>query len=251
MGYAPVPGTHRIFGVAELARQARRYGLDFEPKAEICLERPVEALSPSAVLEAIQSSLGLKGARIEIVEQSRYPVPHGTLEFPRAGLVPPSPSQPQAAVLWRGAVRYAANRRFGIWARVRILASAQRVVAAEALPAGRPIAAAQLRLETYEGFPLRTEPLDSIELAAGRVPRRSIARGAVLSPGDLEPPYEVLRGDAVHVEVSSGDAHLELNGRAEASGRRGQIIPVRNPANGKRFQARVEGAGQVEVGSHP
>ena len=87
MGYAPVPGTPRILGVAELARQARRYGLDFEPKAEICVERPVEPLSPAAVLEAMRSSLGLPEARIEIVEQSRYPVPHGALEFPRTGLV--------------------------------------------------------------------------------------------------------------------------------------------------------------------
>jgi flagella basal body P-ring formation protein FlgA len=251
MGYGPAPGTPRIFGVAELARQARRYGLDVEPKAEICVERPVEPLSPAAVLEAIQSSLGLPQARIEIVEQSRYPVPHGALEFPRTGLIAPSPAQPHAAALWRGAVRYAANRRFAIWARVRILARAQRVVAGEALPAGRPIEAAQLRLETYEGFPLRTEPLDSIGQAAGRVPRRSIARGAALSPGELDSPYEVSRGDTVRVGVWSGDAHLELNGRAEASGRRGQTIPVRNPANGKRFQARVEGAGRVEVGSHP
>ena len=125
------------------------------------------------------------------------------------------------------------------------------MVAVEALPAGRLIEAGQLRRETYEGFPLRTQPLDLIEKAAGRVPRRSISRGAALSPGDLELPYEVSRGDAVRVGVSSGEAHLELDGRAEASGRRGQMIPVRNPANGKRFRARVEGAGRVEVGAKP
>jgi flagella basal body P-ring formation protein FlgA len=251
MGLTPAPGTPRIFGVAELARQFRRYGLAIEPKAEICVERPVEPLSPAAVLETMQKSLGLPEARIEIVEQSRYPVPHGALEFPRTGLVAPPASQPQAAVLWRGSVRYAATRRFPVWARVRILARAERVIAVEALPAGRLIEAGQLRLETYEGFPLRTQPLDSIEKAAGRVPRHSIARGAALSAGEVEPPYEVSRGDAVRVGVSSGDAHLVLDGWAEASGRIGQTIPVRNPANGKRFRARVEGAGRVEVENRP
>jgi flagella basal body P-ring formation protein FlgA len=250
IGYAPAPGIPRILTLAELARQARRYGLDFEPKAEICVERPVAPLSPEAVLEAIQSSLALTEARIELVEQSRYPVPKGPLEFPRTGLAAPSPSQAQAAALWRGSVRYAGNRRFAIWARVRILVRIQRVVAVETLRAGQPIEAAQLRLETYEGFPLRIQPLASIEQAAGLMPRRSIAAGAVLSASELDKPYEVSRGDAVRVGVSSGDARLELNGKAEASGRRGQTILVRNPANGKRFSARVEGAGRVEVGSH-
>src|SRR5205807_4722752 len=81
MGLAPAPGIPRIFGLAELLRQAHRYGLPFEPKTEICVERPVEPLSPAAVLEALQTSLGLPAAHIEIVEQSRYPVPKGALEF--------------------------------------------------------------------------------------------------------------------------------------------------------------------------
>ena len=251
VGYAPAPGIPRILGLAELARLARRNGLSFEPQAQICVERPVAPLAPAALLEAIQSSLGMPEVRIEIVDQSRYPVPRGTLEFPRTGLVSPAPSQPRAAALWRGSIRYAENRRFAIWAKVRILVRSQRVIADQALPARQPIEAAQLRLESYEGFPLRMPALDSIDQAVGRVPRRSMARGAVLSAAELEQPYEVSRGDAVRVGVSSGDARLELDGRAEASGRRGQTIPVRNPANGKTFPARVEGAGRVEVGSHP
>jgi flagellar basal body P-ring formation protein FlgA len=127
----------------------------------------------------------------------------------------------------------------------------ERVVAAEALPAGRAIAASQLRLEAYEGFPLRTKGVDKIEEAVGRAPRRSLAAGTALTAADLDSPYDVTRGDSVRVAVSSGEAHLELVGRAQASGRRGQTIPVLNPANGKRFSARVEGAGMVEVGTHP
>jgi flagella basal body P-ring formation protein FlgA len=134
---------------------------------------------------------------------------------------------------------------------VRILVKSARVVAAEPLHAQHPIEASQLRLETYEGFPLRIPPLGDIAQAVGRIPRRSLAAGTALAPGDLDTPYDVARGDSVRVEVSHGEAHLELDGRAEASGRRGQTIPVLNPANGRKFSARVEGAGRVSVGTHP
>src|SRR5437762_10023379 len=80
LGHAPSPGMKRTFGVTELTRLARRYSLGFEPQAEICVERPVEPLSSAAVIDAMRSSLGLVEARIEVVEQSRYPVPHGVLE---------------------------------------------------------------------------------------------------------------------------------------------------------------------------
>ena len=34
LGYAPAPGVPRILGAAELARQARRYSLDFAPAGQ-------------------------------------------------------------------------------------------------------------------------------------------------------------------------------------------------------------------------
>jgi flagella basal body P-ring formation protein FlgA len=250
IGYAPAPGIQRTFGMAELTRLARRYRLDFAPRAEICVERVVEPLSQAAVLEGMRGSLGLPDARIEIIEQNRYPVPRGVPQFPRNGLIAPPPSQPQGTALWKGWIQYGGNRRFAIWARVRITVKMDRVVAAEALHPGKPIDPSQLRLEPHEGFPPRTPPLDAIEQAAGRIPRRSLAANSVLTTTDLDSPYDVKRGDPVRVAVTRGEAHLELDARADASGRRGQTIPVLNPANGKRFPARVEGAGRVAVETH-
>jgi flagella basal body P-ring formation protein FlgA len=251
VGYAPSPGIKRMFGVAELTHLAQRYGLPIQPQNAICFERAVEPLTPAAVLDAMRGSLDLPAARLEVVELSHYPVPPGVLEFARTGLVAPPPSQPQGPALWKGSVRYGGNRRLAIWARVRILVKMERVVAAEALHAGQPIEAAQLRLEPCEGFPSQTLRLAAIEPAVGRVPRRSLAAGTVILAADLDAPYDVKRGDTVHVAVSRGEAHIELDGRAEANGRRGQTIPVLNPTNGKRFSARVEGAGRVEVGTNP
>jgi hypothetical protein len=64
-------------------------------------------------------------------------------------------------------------------------------------------------------------------------------------PALAEP--DVLRGEHVAVVVTSGAALLRFQADAESSGRRGDNILVRNPDNGKLFQARVEGKGKVMI----
>ena len=63
----------------------------------------------------------------------------------------------------------------------------------------------------------------------------------------LTTPREVERGDKIAVEVSSGGALLAFEATAESSGRAGDSIVVRNPENGRLFQAKVEGKGKVWV----
>jgi hypothetical protein len=58
---------------------------------------------------------------------------------------------------------------------------------------------------------------------------------------------QVSQGDRVSVEVISGGALLAFEGTAGSSGRIGESIRVRNPGNGKWFQAQVEGKGKVAV----
>jgi len=251
LGVAPIPGTRRVFSVPELETLAGRYRLSLVEERPVCLERTLSPLDPSRLQSAMQDALGLAEARIEIVEYSRYPAPRGAIEFARADLAPPPPARVQAPVLWKGVVRYGAERRFAIWARVRILVRVECIVAAQPLAAGRAIETGQLRRETYAGFPLSAGPVTSIGQAAGRVPRRNIPAGTPVALDALDPPYDIARGETVAVEVASGDAHLRLDARAEADGRLGQVIPVLNPSSGKRFSARVSGPGKVIVGVHP
>jgi flagellar basal body P-ring formation protein FlgA len=247
LAYAPAPGARRILDAAELARIARRHGLVLERGQEICVESAAEPLDAAELLAALSAALGMPEAKIEIVEYSRYGAPRGAIEFPRAGLAAPPVAQPTAAVLWRGFVRYGGGRRFPIWARVRILVSRECVIAAETLPAGRPIEERQVRLGTYRGFPWSQAPAASLERAVGRAPRRAIPAGAPVPADALEAPYDVGRGQIVAVEVASGDARVKLDGRAGADGRAGQTIPVVNPSSGRRFRAQVEGPGKVLV----
>jgi flagella basal body P-ring formation protein FlgA len=141
-------------------------------------------------------------------------------------------------------VRYGNQRRFAIWARVKVTVRSTRIVATQNLPAGRRIEAAQVRAEPAETFPSNQGAL-SLDQVLGLVPRRSITAGAVLTQNLLDTPNEVERGAVVAVEVHSGGARLALEGRAQNSGRRGDAIPIRNLATGKSFSARVAGKDQV------
>ena len=247
LGYAPALGARRLFGPAELARLAARFGVAGEP-SRVCFERAAAPLDRQGVLAAMRAALGVPEARIAIVELSAYPVPQGEIAFPRQGLSIPGPAAPPGTpVPWRGEVRYGAGRRFRIWARVTLTAAVVQVRAIEPLRAGVTIRAEQLRLETAEVFPVGGRQAQSIQKVAGRRPRRLIAAGAVVSLDLLDEVPDVAPGDAVQIEVISGAARLSLEGRAESAGRRGQTVRVRNPATRRAFTARVSGKGAVVV----
>jgi flagella basal body P-ring formation protein FlgA len=183
----------------------------------------------------------LPEAHIEILEFSRTAAPEGEIQFPLAGLRHGAIGQ-----TWNGWVTYAGNRRFPIWARVKVTVSTRVVVAAADLKAGAAIEASQLHIETRDNLP-GISFLASTADVEGRVLRRAVAAGTPIQPQWLEAAKDVTRGDQVKVEVRSGNARLELTGEAEASGAAGQTIPVLNPISKKRFRARIEGKGRVVV----
>lgn len=60
-------------------------------------------------------------------------------------------------------------------------------------------------------------------------------------------PPEIRKGDLIHVEAHNGAARLALDGQAQAGGRIGDRIAVRNPSSGKLFTATVAGRGRAIV----
>jgi len=243
MGYAPSPGARRILHAAELSRMIARRGGVPGTLREICIERATEKLTDESLAAALRIAVGSSQATIEILDWSRYPVPHGEIQFPTGGRSPLGGGE----FLWRGYVRYGSSRRFAIWARVRVWVRQQRVVARVALPAGKSIRPEQLGVEEVEASAFDARPEESVDGVAGWLPRHSLAAGTPILPGLLEAPLEIHSGDSVTVEVSNGLARLRFDALAGAGGRRGELIPVRNPATGKSFRARVEGAGKVSI----
>jgi flagella basal body P-ring formation protein FlgA len=109
---APSPGVQRNFELLELRRLAARLNLS-EPVREVCVERRVVRLDPARILDALHARM--PAAQIELLDYSRGPVPEGELEFSRTGL----PAGASAGV-WNGAVVYGGNRKFPVWAKVRL-----------------------------------------------------------------------------------------------------------------------------------
>lgn len=247
LGYAPAPGARRNLPPGELARMAVRHGVPPGVLQGMCVERATARLSPEELLAALSAALDRPHASIELLDWSRYPAPRGELCFPWGGLT----ASRKGEWIWRGYVRYGSGRRFGLWARVRISVPTRRVVAREALPAGKPIRPEQLRVDTVAAFSIGRQPAETVDQVAGRAARRSIPAETAIWQNLLEAPREIHSGDAVTVEVSSGQAQLTLAGRAGGPGRRGELIPVRNPQTGKVFRARVLGAGRVAVAVAP
>jgi flagella basal body P-ring formation protein FlgA len=239
LALAPAPGAQRVFRLPELRLLAARWSVPAVPDREVCVTRPVAVFTAGRLLAAMQKEL--PSAHIELLDFSRLPAPGGELVFPASGL-----RQSPAGGYWSGYVKYAGNRRFMLWARVKVHVAAARVIATEDLKPGLPLDTAQLRLETREEVPAAGF-VGAVEEAAGKVSRRAIAAGAALRAEWLEPAKAVLRGQTVQVEVVHGGARLKLEGVAEASGAIGETIAIRNPVSKQRFQARIQSQGKVVV----
>lgn len=246
LGNLPLPGSKRIFHSAELAALASRHSIPLDTPGEICFAWPMEPLNPERVLAVMRTSLSRADIHIELIEASSYPVPQGVLEFPLSALGKPASPDGAGPVLWGGSVRYGTGLRYAVWAHVRITAPCNRTTAVENLKPGIPIQSRQLAVHPAHCFP----DFDRSALPdqfVGMVARHPIPAGAEVRASLVAPPNDVNRGDVIEVEVQSGAARLVLKAKAEASGRSGDLISVRNPSSNRIFQARISGKDRAVV----
>ena len=246
VGQAPQPGAQRVFHPSELSMLAHRFGVVLAAGEDICFARVLQPLDRGRAIAAMQDSLQIPGVRIEIADMISDRVPQGRIEFPLSGLGTPSPVGPSEPVLWRGDVVYGDGHRFPIWARAAVSAPCHKVVAVESLKAGQPIEARQVRATSGSCFPVGSREI-SMEQVAGMIPIHSIAAKTELRPDLVAVPNDVNRGDAIEVEVRSGNARVALTARALTGGRSGDTISVCNPENNRTFQARISGKGMAVV----
>ncbi len=245
-GYAPQPGSQRVFSAAELMRIAEANGIGAASPAPICFERPTAPLEQAKVGQAMRDALGPGDFQLQIVELSKYPAPVGRLVFPREML---GPQSPQSIAVWNGYVEYDGGR-FPVWARVHLTSHQRTVTAVRDLRPGHRIAESDVRIEETDGNLPRTPPLTSLDAVVGRNPRHFITAGTVVGAPDLAESAEVEAGDVVIVEVQSGPTVLSFEAKAESAGRRGDTISLRNSSSGKLFRACVTARDRALVECH-
>ncbi len=198
-----------------------------------------EPLTEEKLLPVLRNALGVDAATIDILDFIHMDIPRGSLEFSRAGL--------NGSGLWRGQVVYAPSRSVPIWVKVRVTVEKTWVEAARPIAAASVIDAGELVIRTGPRFPFGPAPVDSLPSAAGRAALRSIRAGEPIFTSMLTNPREVERGDTVAVVVTSGEARIGFDATAQSSGHTGESILIKNPENGRYFQARIEGKDKVVV----
>ena len=244
LGFAPEPGAKRVFWPAELLRIAERNELSVDqPLHQVCFERRTRTLTEGEIVSAVRA-WAPDGSQVTLLDQSEPAVPIGTLVLPKPGVFH---SAPDGSVLLRGYVLFGAERRFPMWARLRFNIEKNVVVASEEIAAGSEISDDQVRMERRSGGIEATEVATDPPQVVGRVATKHLAAGESIRLSFLLKPKQVNAGSVVRVEVRDGATRLILEGRAETSGRTGELVMVRNPSSGKAFQARVTGEDAVLV----
>jgi flagella basal body P-ring formation protein FlgA len=247
VAYSPAPSARRILTYPELVRIGARYGVATLRNASACFEWKDQLLTEDAVRAAVRETLQAPQARVDVLAINNTKAPLGQLVFPLSGLSASAVIDPATPVTWRGEVRYHGSHKFTVWARVRVSATMTRVVATELLLPGQTLAAKQVRIETYDDFPLRNDVARALEEVVGRVARRAIRTGLPVFRTDLMEPLQIQRGDTVQVTSIFGAAQIQMEASAESSGRQGDIISLKNPHSGKVFRARIEGKDKAIV----
>jgi flagella basal body P-ring formation protein FlgA len=121
------------------------------------------------------------------------------------------------------------------------------VVANRSAAAGRPLAAADGRLERRDVMPLACVPLldaTSLDEMRSRVPLRE---DSVICQEHIEPRPAVARGERVKVHSSVGRVRVTGTAIATQDGAIGELLQVRRPESRARFLARVIGPQEVAV----
>jgi flagella basal body P-ring formation protein FlgA len=240
VGSAPLAGVQRVLRPDELLHLAKQHAISIDgPIGAICFERATEPLTAEILLPVLRQALAVDNAKIEILDFSRYGVPRGTIEFPRSALMPNG--------MWRGHVLYGDNHSMPVWVKAHITLERRWVEAGETLGAGKAIEASQLVAKMGTRFPFDPPLVESIDVLVGRRPVRALAAGTPITATMLTIPHDVERGDRVAVEVKVGAAILDFEATAESSGRTGESVMVKNPENGRTFQAKVQDKGHVVV----
>ncbi len=240
IGSAPLAGVQRVFRPDELVRLAKQHAIELaSPVTAICFERATEPLTAEQLLPILRTALAIDAAKIEILDFSHLGVPRGTFEFTHPGLA--------SNGLWRGRLLYDQGRSLPIWVKTHITVERSWIEPIELLATGKPILASQIILKTGPRFPFDPIGLESLELVAGRRPMRTLQPGTLIQSTMLTVVHDIERGDVISVQVRSGGAILDFDATADSSGRAGEFIMVKNPENGRTFQARIQDKGHVLV----
>lgn len=252
LGRAPSPGFGKIITRAMIEAALPPGAAALSGAMETKVELEVARVDASAILAAAERVLraGVSipaGAELEVVRRpldATVPKGRGALELrPRLarGASDRGTLPMQVDVAVDGEVLLMVPVAFRLRTFENVLVLARDLDRGAAL---RPGDVATRRVETTER--VAPSPLDAIELV-GRIARRPLRAGEILSGDDFVAPVLVLKNETVTLVYRRGALRAESFGIARESGALGQVVRVENLTSKKRLAGRVTGPGVVEM----
>jgi flagellar basal body P-ring formation protein FlgA len=136
---------------------------------------------------------------------------------------------------------------WSIYVRGRLLVYETVAVAARPLSRGERLSAADIDLQRQDVSRLSGGYQNSVDDVVGMEVRRSVRAGMVLNRSVVRPPILVNRGERVSITAANGTVHVSMEGKALASGARGELIEVVNLSSRNKLEAEVIAPGVVRV----
>lgn len=194
IGLAPAPRVRRTFFWREIEQIGKAHGIQVAPGAAACFEGASEVLTQARVLEALGRVPLNPESTITVLEFSRFPLPHGQLEFG-----PPPATDGSQPAIWRGRLNYGANRSVSVWARVKLEGPPREVERGDVVAVEVASGAAVLKFEAAAESGGKAGELVTVRNPAGgaRFRARVVAKGKVLVDAtQTVDPAQMLRGAA-------------------------------------------------------
>lgn len=241
VAYGPRIGVRRVLNANDVIRLQVKFGLAGFTASPVCFERASHSWTKQEVEAVLARESGLQW---RVVDYARRPTPPGELHFPAENR-PRSPASGSPEV-WRGYVQEQQGRQIPFWIRVASSQKHSEVLAAADLLPGAPISSENLMVR-YTEIGRGLNALESPGQAIGRLPRRLIRQGQVVLATLLIEPKAVERGQLVQVQVETGGATMTIEAHAQAAGRTGDVILLRNPVTSRFYKGTITSAGRALV----
>ncbi len=153
----------------------------------------------------------------------------------------------QAQQASAGTVEVSCPGGWRLYVPVKLRRSQQVLVLARGVAAGEALAPEALVVETRDASRIAGAALADPAQAVGRVARRVLPAGTVLSAADLTAPRLVRRGDQVALVSRRGGVEVRVAGRALGDAGENERVAVENLSSRRVLQGRVGPGGDVLV----
>jgi flagella basal body P-ring formation protein FlgA len=144
-------------------------------------------------------------------------------------------------------VRCNGSNTWSIYTRAKVAVFESVVVANRPLSRGESLDASDVELVREDLTRLSSGFYSQIEDVVGMEVRRPVRAGTVLGRGMVKAPILIHRGEKVSITASTGTVTVRMEGKALASGAKGDVITVMNLSSKHKIEATVAAPGVVKV----